>query len=238
MSTDINSGFIKPKRSLFFGAAWLFFGGIFLASGIFLYTEHLRFENEAVQTEGTVLAKTFNSKRENNKTTTTYYVTYSFSDQNARERENQVSVSKETWEAISEGSKIGIEFLPDKPTSSRLIGGADEEIIFYVFSAVGGLMILLGAAFMFFDIKQRLKSSRLMKTGIQTIGTIIELRNSSFRINGVTQLKVAYKFKDRMGKEIEAESTYLAPEIARNIEKAGQCKVYYNKDNPSENIML
>lgn len=231
--------FSESKFFLFFGLAWLLLAVPFILFGINEYRVNSRFENEASKIIGNVISKRieerWDSKERRNDTY--YYVRYIFNVDSLNTLEQEQSLNKESWDKIKEKAPIEIEFLTDRPTYNRISGTASNSGS-YAMLIVSSIVVLVGSVFIVIYIKKRLYLSRILKNGLETIGTILSIEGSSLTINNVNQLNLNYTFKDRTGRDFSGTCKHINPRLIKDITIGASCKIGYDKDNPNNNILL
>ncbi|RIL00900.1 MAG: hypothetical protein DCC75_13775, partial [Proteobacteria bacterium] len=158
-----------PKRSKFFllfGSIWLICGLPFFFFGVHLVRVEKRYEAEAVTVPGIVQGKRMEERRDsdNKGTTKTYYVKYRFTTKEGGSIESEGSVDSDAWQGLADGAEIQIQYLPGDETENRV--ASEPSIIAGVLVAAMGLIcMLLGAGFVFFDLKKRALLRRLLRDG-------------------------------------------------------------------------
>src|SRR5690606_10448527 len=117
---------------------------------------------------------------------------------------------------IKDNSPIEIEYLKDATDYNR-IAGTSSDFGSFITLILGGVMCIIGSLIAGYDIKKRLYTSKLLKNGIETIGSVTRIEGSSLTINNVVQVNLLYTFKDRMGQTYNGISNYLNPRLLKDI---------------------
>ena len=232
---------IKINRSkffLFFGLPWIFFGLIFIPLAIQEFNTNQKFNAESRKANAILISKRqetrWNSSEKRNDIY--YYLKYKFKPTNAAEITNEVSTFEDEWNKYQEGGAIEIEYLPQDPSSNRVAGSGDN-VGAYLMAGFGSIMLLIGSLFSGIDIKKRLVERSIRKNGIETTGTVTSVRTGSLKVNNVSQMIVSYTFKDRIGRSYSGQTGHIKPRYTKGITNGSMCKVYYDKDDPSKNLL-
>lgn len=225
------------------------FGGIFLLVGLplfvvslyFFYTDW-RFSRDARSTEGTVLTKEIRrsvdtrSDRPGGRSETRHYeVTYRFKiDGNTLEGRDELSQGD--WERLRERGPVGVLYLPQTPSSSRLAGNR-PWLMKVMFGVLGLIFTTIGGTSVLHSIRHARLEAWLRQHGVSTQGTVTDLRERNVRINKVPLWRLQYEYRDYQGHPHVRTIDMLADEAEHwNVGNIG--KVLYDSKRPTEAVWL
>jgi len=229
----------QSKFFLIFGAAWILFGLIFGSAGYFMLRHDQRFAQEGIVVDGSLTNKRVEEKYDSKEKRTdySYYLKYQFKTESGESLEDESGVGSEEYSKAQVPSQIKIQYLKSDPHSSRIAGTSDATAA-WIFMGVGLFLCLIGAAFLFSDLRSRSSNKKLLREGALTEGEVLGTKPGSLSINNVTQYKMSYKFKDNFGKEQRGETAHMPPDQAMRWQAGQKGKVRFDKNRPEKNLWV
>ncbi len=235
---------INPKNFwLWFGGIWLTVGVVFLTVGLsvgFYYMRvNNRLEQEGRTVAGMVLTKEVytTSSKSSSRSSPSYRVTFRFAPREGNIVRGTADVTIDEWDALEERGPIQVTYLPDHPESYRVAGQSKDIVLPLVFGVVGGVVGSIGGFIVFNAIGTRKREKELSRTGVTAEATVTDVGPSYLRINGVSQIKVRYRFQDAQGKAREGSCT-MSPEEAGNWPPGHKGRVRYDPRRPKTSIWI
>ncbi|GIW55634.1 MAG: hypothetical protein KatS3mg082_2038 [Nitrospiraceae bacterium] len=221
---------------------WLSVGGLFLLIGVSIWIDRAsvsnRLEKEGRTVEGIVLAKEIrrSSAKRGSSSSPSYYVAFRFVPLQGELVRGETQVSKDVWDTLEERGPIRVTYLPDQPDTYRVADRSGEDIVLpLVFSALGGILTVLGGFVVFNALGKRARDNELRRSGVLVEATVTDIVPAFIRINGVTQFKLRYRFQDAQGKTREGSCT-MSPEEAGKWLPGHTGKVRYDMRKPRVSI--
>ncbi len=121
-------------------------------------------------------------------------------------------VSEDTYSSLSDGEAITIRYLPNDPSTSRLMTDTQDN---GTFLAVMGGLILAGALVgLYYFLRQRSRNRRLQQDGQLVIGKIVEAK--AVRVKAGNQLTIQYTFMSPEGGELGRKESLVRNDL-RNM---------------------
>lgn len=228
---------------LWFGGIWLSVGSLFLVVGLSvgIYRSNLndRLDKEGRTVEGIVLTKAIHtsSGKSGKRSSPSYRVTFQFVPREGETVRRTADVNAEAWDVLQERGPIQVTYLPDQPESHRIHGQSMEIVLPLVFGVVGGVVGSIGGFLVFNAVGTRKRERELARSGVIAEGTVTDIGPSYVRINGVSQLKLRYRFQDAQGKTCEGSCT-MSPEEAGKWLPGHTGKVRYDSRKPRVNVWI
>lgn len=235
---------INPKNFwLWFGGIWLSVGAIFLVVGVSVgvYRSELndRLDKEGRTVDGVVVTKEIytTSNKNGSRSSPSYRVTFRFVPREGDTVHGMADMNMEDWDALVERGPIQVTYLPDQPQSYRAAGQSQGIVLPLVFGAVGGVVGSIGGFIVFNAVGKRKRERDLSRTGMLAEATIVDVGPSYLRINGVSQIKLRYRFQDAQGRPREG-SCHMSPEEAGEWPPGHTGRVRYDPRKPSVNVWM
>lgn len=235
---------INPKNFWFwFGGIWLSVGTLFFVVGLSVgvYQSMLsdRLEKEGQTVTGIVLTKEVHStkSKSGSRSSTSYNITFRFAPREGEIVRGTAGVNAEDWDALEERGPIQVTYLPDQPQSNRVAGQSIEVLLPLIFSVVGAVVGSIGGFIVFNAAGTRRREKELSRTGMIADATITDIGPSYLRTNGVSQIKLRYRFQDAQGKSREGSCT-MSPEEAGTWPPGHTGKVRYDPRKPRVNVWI
>jgi hypothetical protein len=227
--------FVQRSFWLWFGGIWCVVGLPFLVIGIVTAHTERTYQREGHVIPGIVVSKEM--RRATKDQSTSYRVTYRFTTPHERVVEGHSSVSRDTWEALTEEGPVAVRYLPQDPTTNRLEGESDWlfALIFLgfgcVFAPVGGVLVLK-------DVRRLRMERRLLQSGLVTEGTVTEVTESHLRVNRRTLWVIHYRYQDHLGRPHEGQSGYLDAEEAAMWRNGDTGTVRFDRHHPGHSLWI
>lgn len=162
---------------------------------------------------------------------------YRFATLDGHEIIGRQAVKPGTWNAVEEGSRVRIAYLPDDPSRNRL---ADERSLpsALIVIAVGGAVAAFGSTLVRRGVVKYRRQQQLLQQGVHTHATVTAVRETSSRHNRRRLWQVTYRYKDRHGQPYQGESGYLLPEEVEGLRTGDTGAVRYDPNNPADSIWV
>jgi len=234
------SFFSLAKRSFAFcfGGIWLFCGALFLIIGIYIGIETFRvqerFKNAALISEGMVLTKSMTGSS-NNKT---YQVGYRFRAPDGTVVKNEVKVSEDYWDRITERGPIRVAYLPDDPKANRIEGAENRWTLILIFTGIGLFFVPLGGWIFLKGFRSVLRDLKLEMTGMPTEATVTSVVLADVSFDGVPQWNIRYRYQDHRGRNYTARSPPLPPEEAKEWQVGDKATVKFELKAPGKSAWI
>jgi hypothetical protein len=228
---------------LWFGGIWLSVGSLFLVIGISVGVHQMRvndrLEKEGRTVDGMVLIKEVytTSSKGGKRSSPSYRVTFRFLPREGEMVRGTAEVNTEEWDALEERGPIQVTYLPDQPQSYRVAGQSREILLPLIFSVIGGVVGSIGGFIVFNAMGKRKREKALSRTGVTAEATVTDIGPSYLRINGVSQMKLRFRFQDAQGKTRNGSCT-MSPDEAGNWMLGHTGRVRYDPRKPSVNVWI
>jgi Protein of unknown function (DUF3592) len=235
----------RSRRGINQQSFWLWFGGIWLAVGVpFLLigiyaaatvvSGDRRLEAAGRPVEGMVLEKWISTSRSSHGSGTTrqYRVRYRFEAAGGELVEDEAQVGADAWDRLEERGPVAVTYLPDDPHIHRIQGEDSGLVLGAIFSGVGGVLTVLGGFVFLRGLGQLRVGRRLLREGVLATGTVLDVRPSRLRINGVRQCTLRYRYQDHLGRTHKGRAGPLSPEEAAAWSAGARGAVRYDRQRP------
>ena len=226
---------------LIFGLVWLLVGVPFTLVGIYSLKKEQNYNENSAQTSGTVVDKKIRESRDSdNRVSLSYYLKYRFVDDLGEEIEAEDSVVKEFYEKTNSGDQVTVQYIPKEAAfESRIADGAESDTVAgWLFTAMGGICVLIGSISLFYYVRNALTVRNLIRDGRLTEGTVIRVVPGSLTINNVIQYKIHYKYHDHYGREHNGISAHMPPEEAEQWSAGDKGKIRFHKDQVHKSLWV
>ncbi|MGV2497673.1 DUF3592 domain-containing protein [Pelagerythrobacter aerophilus] len=170
-----------PRIFAWIGAAFLAFGLVFAAVGLWAWAGDRALAEAGTQASGTVIDL---SRRYDSDSGSTYRPVVEFHDAKGTRHEFVGSVGSSP-PAYSRGETVSVIYDPAAPGRAMIDGFLDRYFLPLVFGGMGGVFAVLGGGLLFFFIRRRRIVARLKDSGVPISAKFVECyRDTSTRVNG------------------------------------------------------
>lgn len=216
----------------FFGSIWLIVGLPFLLIAGYLIVQERQLASAGRVVEGVVLAKHITRSKD----TVTRSVTYRFEAADGRRIEGDSDVPESLWRSLTERGPVQVLYLPDRPSANR-IAGTSKMTLLLIFSFVGGLLSIAGATIAGVALRNARVRRRLLTSGVRAPATIAEVKPMNLRINGRTQWRLTYEYRDHQNRP-HRRSMHVDADEARRWQPGNTGDVMFDPERPRHAIWL
>ena len=103
---------------------------------------------------------------------------------------------------------------------------------------IGIVFSLVGAGIAGYGLTELQKEERLRATGTLTHATVTELERTSTRVNGRSQWRAHYEYRDQAGRTHQGASSLLSPGQVQMWSPGDQALIRYDPADPTTSIWL
>jgi hypothetical protein len=165
----------------------------------------------------------------------TYELRYIFVDTNGLSHTDRGDVPRATYEQARAGSRYAIQYLPDDPSLSRVVGKDDTLPIAGLMAfAIGGL------AFSVYAIVaggRRLAAvKRIAEVGQPVTATVTKLKRATLRGIGKT-MTVEYSYSDAFGRTRRGRGPLMYPSEGAKYPIGSSVRVLVDPDRPGDSVL-
>lgn len=218
---------------------WTLFGSIFLLVGLpfvllagyFVMEEHQLAANGRV-VEALVLTRDISRSGSN----VTRSVTYRFDDADGRVIQGRSNVDEPRWSSLTERGPVDVVYLPHRSSVNRLVG-ASERVRLLIFAAVGCVLSLAGGTIVVLAVRQARMRRRLLTAGVRAPATVADVRPMNLRLNGRTQSRLTYEYRDFQARA-HRRTQYLDADEASRWKAGDAGEVLFDPDDPDQALWL
>jgi Protein of unknown function (DUF3592) len=227
--------FVTRSFWLWFGGIWCAVGLPFLIAGMVVAHTERTYQREGHVIQGVVISKEL--RRATNNQGTSYRVTYRFTTPHEQRIEGQGTVSRDTWDALTEEGPVAVRYLPQAPTTNRLEGESDWFLAL-IFLSLGGVFAPVGGVVLLKAVRRLRTERRLLRTGLVTEGTVTEVTETNVHFNNRRLWTIRYRYQDHLGKLHEGRSGYLDAEEAAACHIGGTGIVRFDRHHPAHSLWM
>ena len=184
-------GFWFGGISLLVGVPW------FVVNGVIPFHADWRFAREGRSTQGMVLTKEIRRSGNTRSETLHYEVTYRFAV-SGETIEGRDELSLEDWERVIEREPADVLYRVGNSSSNRLAGNR-PWIKKTFFGFLGLVFAVLGTTVFVRAVRNARLEWHLRQHGVNTHGTVTELRDQNLKLNGAQQWRLHYEYRDFQG---------------------------------------
>jgi hypothetical protein len=165
----------------------------------------------------------------------TYELSYSFFDRNAVGHSNRGDVPRATYEQARPGSRYTIQYLPDDPERSRVLGKDDTLPIAGLMAfAIGGLAYSLYAIVA--GSRRLAAVKRIAEVGQPVTATVTKLKRATLRGIGKS-VTVEYSYSDPFGRARRGRGPLMYPSEGAKYPVGGPVSVLVDPDRPGDSLL-
>lgn len=231
--------FKMVSRSMWFwiGALLLLVGVVFTTTGIQELIEEREYGEQGLTVQATVSSKSIERAKRGENSRTRYVIAYQFTTAQGDAVEGSAEVPVEEWERLEADHPFSVTYLPDAPQSSRS-AGEDDWVTALVFSALGGVFVLLGSGLTLGSLRSIFRTLRLSREGLIAEGTILHVGPTNTTINRVRQWRIRYRYRDHLGRTQEGTSHLLSPDEASGWREGDTGTVRFDRQQPDVSVWV
>ena len=218
---------------------WLFFGSVFLLVGLpfVLLAGYFLVQERQLAAAGRVLQATVVTKHMSRSgSNVNRSVTYRFSDADGQTIEGRSDVGESLWSALIEGGAVDVAYLPNRPSVNRIVGTSKVTLLL-IFAFVGAYLSVAGGTIAGAALRHGRMRRRLLTAGVRAPATVAGVKAMNLRVNGRTQWRLAYEYRDYQGQP-HRRSMYLDGDEARRWQPGDTGEVLFDPDRPQRAIWL
>ena len=165
-----------------------------------------------------------------------YYLTYAFVDQAGVIRTDEGDVPRQTYDQARSGSRYTIQYLPDEPTLSRVLGKDDTLPITGLLAL--GVAGLGYSAYLALSGHRRLKAmARIAAAGQPVMATVTRVKAGTFPRVGKTA-RVEYAYDDALGRRRKGRGPLMYPSEGTKYTVGGPVRVLIDPDHPGDSVLV
>lgn len=170
-----------PRIFAWIGTAFLAFGLIFAAIGLWAWAGDRALAETGTRARGTVIDLTL---RRDSDSGSTYRPVVEFHDARGTRHEFVGSVGSSP-PAYSRGETVSVIYDPAAPDRAMIDGFMDRYFLPLMFGGMGGVFAAFGGGLLFFLVRRRRVVARLKDAGVPISAKFVECyRDTSTRVNG------------------------------------------------------
>jgi Protein of unknown function (DUF3592) len=227
--------FVTHSFWLWFGGIWCAVGLPFLIAGIVMAHTERTYQRDGHVIPGVVISKAI--QRATKDQGTSYRVTYRFSTPHEQLVEGHATVSRNTWDALTEEGPVAVRYLPQAPTTNRL-EGESAWFLALIFLGLGGVFAPVGGVLLLKGLRRLRTERRLLQSGLVAEGTVTEVAESNLRINNQHLWVIRYRYQDHLGRPHEGQSGYLNAQEAAAWQIGDTGTVRFDRYHPAHSLWL
>ncbi len=233
----------------FVGGILTLMGVIFLAVGVGIGIDSLRFRADSVVTTGTVVdveqSESCHEERDRDDPdygretcSTVYQPTVTFRTESGREVTFQSNVGTSRQPEI--GSKIPVRYRPDSPESARVDEAATSLVLPGVFTLVGVVLLGVGIPMLASAIRKGRVAAWLDRSGTRVQAQLLSPQlETNVRINGQHPWRVYAQWHDpASGREYTFRSDHLTQEPTAALQGHRTIDVLIDPDRPMQRYRI
>lgn len=160
-------------------------------------------------TTGAVMEKLTSTDEDNH---VSYYLSYSYEDDNGHEYTSKSDVSQAMYDGSVEGAPIPVVYSSTYPSTSRIRAAGAGLLPGGMFAIMGGVTLWFGLRMLLRQIYWDNKLARLMTNGEQRTGRLVAVEEDK---TGETEdyipLVLIYAFTDKTGQERTGKTFHVKP---------------------------
>lgn len=226
------SGAIQSHFWIFFGSIWLLVGLPFvLLAGYFILQERQLATTGRV-VEAMVLTKDVTRSGDALRRS----VRYRFTTADGRTSEGKSEVREPVWSPLTERGPVRVVYLPDRPSVNRVVGSSELTML-VIFACVGSLLSIAGGTIVTVAVRRARLRTRLLTAGVRAPATVADVKAMNLRVNGRTQWKLEYEYRDSRSRA-HRRSLYLDAVEAARWKPGDRGDVLFDPDRPEQAVWL
>ena len=165
----------------------------------------------------------------------TYELSYVFVDRSGSSHARRGDVPRATYEEARAGSRYTIQYLPDDPTQSRVLGKDDTL-------PIAGLMALALAClgYSVYAIvgggRRAASAKRIAEVGQPVTATVTKLKQVDIRGVGKT-VTLEYSYTDPFGRARKGRGPFMYPSEGAKYRVGSSVRVLIDPDRPGDSVL-
>ncbi len=180
-----------------------------LCFSLFYVSQEVLLAMTGHSTTGAVTEKSTSADENNN---LSYYLSYSYKDDNGHAYTSKSDVSKAMYDGSVEGAPIPVVYSSTYPSTSRIRAAGAGLLPGGMFALMGGGALWFGLRMLLRRIHWENKMARLMTNGERRAGRLIAVEEDKTEaVEDYTPLVLIYAFTDRMGQERTGKTFHVKP---------------------------
>lgn len=226
------AGAVQSNFWVFFGSIWLLVGLPFvLLAGYFIQQER-QLATSGQIVDATVLTKDVGRAGDS----VHHSVTYRFTTADGRTFEGKSEIPEAAWNSLTERGPVSVQYLPNRPSVNRVVG-ATKMTLLLIFTFVGTLLSIAGGTIVAVSLRHARTRRRLLTAGVRAPATIAEVKPMNLRVNGRTQWRMKYEYRDYQSKS-HRRSMYLNADEAMRWKPGDTGEILFDPDRPASSVWL
>jgi hypothetical protein len=227
----------KNSVVLWVGLMFVPIGVVFIAIGITMGLEELAFEKHGKMAEAIVVDRSLQKADFDKHPSTRYLIRYRFTTEAGEGVEQTREVPVEEWERLEPGSSLRVRVLPETSGQGRVTEESSWPAV-AAFSALGLIVVGVGAPLIAFAVRDMLRQSRVWRTGTTVSAIVTAIAPSSTRINGVQQWEVRYAYTDSNGRKHEGRSNCMPQDEAKQWHRGDRGQARFDPRIAASSVWL
>jgi hypothetical protein len=221
------------------GNFWVFFGSIWLLVGLpfVLLAGYFILQERQLATTGRVVdAMVLTKDMTRSGDARHRSVRYRFTTAEGRTIEGESEVRESVWSPLTERGPVPVAYLPNRPSVNRVVGSSELTMLL-IFSFVGCLLSIAGGTIVTVAVRKARLRTRLLTAGVRASATVAEITAMNLRVNGRTQWKLQYEYRDSRNRP-HRQSLYLEADEARRWKPGDIGDVLFDPNRPGRAVWL
>ena len=226
------TGAVQGNFWILFGSIWLLVGLPFvLLAGYFIFQEHQLATTGRV-VEAMVLTKDITRSGDAQHRS----VRYRFTAADGETIEGKSEVRESVWSPLTERGPVRVAYLPNRPSVNRVVGSSELTMLL-IFSFVGCLLSIAGGTIVTVAVRKARLRTRLLTDGVRAPATVADVTAMNLRVNGRTQWKLQYEYRDSRNRS-HRQSLYLEADEARRWKPGDTGDVLFDPNRPDRAVWI
>lgn len=145
-------------------------------------------------------------------------------------------VSKPQWDALIERRPVSVVFLARRPSVNHVVGASKLGLL-AAFAGVGALLTIAGGTIIAVALRTARTKQRLLTSGVAVQAVVAEVTPLNLRVNGRTQWRLKYDYRDSENRA-HRQAVYLLADEARTWQPGDAGGVLFDPQRPEQAIWL
>ncbi len=135
---------------------------------------------------------------------------------------------------LHEGDAVDIQFIKNDPNNSRIVDMKGSVFPLWVLLIIVPF-VLIGALFLYFNIRKGTKANHLLRYGKIGYGTLVSKNPTNMTINDRPVYRLTFEFQAEDGRTYQVDARSHTPEV---LEDEPQEKLVYDTTNPAQAVVI